>query len=330
MRLQNILLHITIIMFVTMQLIAQNTNPVVENVVFSISDTTVTVTYDLKDEEQTNITIRMYVSEDSGTTWNYNYGEATGDIGTVTGVTAEAEQKTITWTYSGISSATFKVKIIADDEIADGSPCDGVATVVYEGKTYHTIQIGNQCWFKENLNVGTMITSDGAHSGTQQTENGSIEKYCYNNDVNNCTTYGGLYEWGEAVQYENGASNSTSPSPAYSGNIQGICPSGWHIPSEAEYKTLQINVDYKAVKLVNQRMVNGLTATNTSGFSAIFMGYRERFGSFKELGYETYFWSSTESSSAFAGFISLYYDSSPVSFSNYYKSYGLSVRCLKD
>ncbi len=308
-----------------------NTNPIVENVAFTISGTTVTVTYDLKDGEQTSVTIRMYVSDDSGTTWDYDYGEATGDIGTVTEVTSDAEQKTITWTYSGSSSSTFKIKIIADDERYDGSPCDGVATIVYEGKTYHTIQIGTQCWLKENLDIGTMITSDGDHSGTQQTENGLTEKYCYNNDANNCATYGGLYEWGEAVQYENGASNTTSPSPAYSGNVQGICPNGWHIPSEAEYKTLQINVDYKAVKIANQGMSNGLTATNTSGFSAIFTGYREqRFGAFKELGYETYVWSSTQSNNNFAGFISLYYDSSPVAFSNYYKNFAFSVRCLKD
>ena len=66
----------------------------------------------------------------------------------------------------------------------------------YEGQMYRTVQIGNQCWFKENLNVGTMIP------GSQEmTDNSIIEKYCYENDPANCATYGGLYQWNEMMQY---------------------------------------------------------------------------------------------------------------------------------
>ena len=56
--------------------------------------------------------------------------------------------------------------------------------------------------------------------------------------THNCTTYGGLYQWAEAVQYKNGATNATSPSPAFSGNVQGICPTGWHIPTSAEFTNI--------------------------------------------------------------------------------------------
>lgn len=68
-------------------------------------------------------------------------------------------------------------------------PCPGTPTVSYGGKTYNTVQIDSQCWLKENLDVGTRI--DGDHNATN---NSVIEKYCYDNDTANCTTYGGLYQ----------------------------------------------------------------------------------------------------------------------------------------
>ena len=80
-------------------------------------------------------------------------------------------------------------------------PCPGIPTLKYEGKTYHTIQIGSQCWLKENLNIGVMIDS-----AKNQTNNGVIEKYCYRNDPANCSKYGGLYQWNEALQYASGTS----------------------------------------------------------------------------------------------------------------------------
>ena len=91
-----------------------------------------------------------------------------------------------------------------------GLPCGCVAPVTFEGYTYPTVQIGIQCWFRENLKAGTMINvNTGGHL---QTDNGIIEKYCYDNNPANCDTYGGLYEWNEAMQYvtEDGA--------------QGVCP----------------------------------------------------------------------------------------------------------
>jgi uncharacterized protein (TIGR02145 family) len=76
------------------------------------------------------------------------------------------------------------------------NPCPGTPTVEYAGKTYNTVQIGSQCWLKENLDVGTMIPGS-----LEQKNNGTIEKYCYNDSIENCTTYGGLYQWAEAMEY---------------------------------------------------------------------------------------------------------------------------------
>ena len=109
------------------------------------------------------------------------------------------------FTLSQIDSITF-----TESGAVSWQPCPGIPTVTYAGKTYNTVQIGSQCWLKENLDVGTMINSTS--SGYQQTNNSIIEKYCYDNNPANCETYGGLYEWPEAMQY------STTP------GTKGICP----------------------------------------------------------------------------------------------------------
>jgi uncharacterized protein (TIGR02145 family) len=267
-----------IITLLTVGLFSQgNTNPVVSDVNFSISGTTVTVTYDLSDDNPTNgITIRMLVSSNNGANWDYDYGTASGAIGSSV---STGNNKSITWTYSGAPNNNFKIRIIADDNTDGGSTCLGVATVVYEGKTYNTIQIGNQCWLRENLNEGTMIhsLSGGENEDGNQTNNGNIEKYCYNNDDANCTTYGGLYQWAEAVQYLNGATNTTSPNTPFSGHVRGICPEGWHIPTKAEFQTLQSFVggsfEGNRLKAVSQGSGDG-QGTNTSGFSALLAGIR--------------------------------------------------------
>jgi uncharacterized protein (TIGR02145 family) len=105
-------------------------------------------------------------------------------------------------------------------------PCPDVYTVTYEGKVYNTIQILSQCWLKENLDVGTMIPGSQVSA-----DNGIIEKYCYNDDAINCNIYGGLYSWDEMMQYYTleGA--------------QGICPPGWHVATDDDWKLLEGTAD---------------------------------------------------------------------------------------
>ena len=191
-------------------------------------------------------------------------------------------------------------------------PCPGTPTVPYLGKTYNTVQIGNQCWLKENLDVGTRIDGSG-----QQTDNSTIEKYCYNNDPANCDTYGGLYQWWEVMQY------STTP------GVKGICPSGWHIPTPAELQALAtaVNNDGNALKREDQGS-GGSQGTNTSGFSALLSGTRDKGGPFYLLGTTTNFWSSTEYDPGNTYAMALY--GSNVGSYSYYKAYGFSVRCVKD
>lgn len=189
----------------------------------------------------------------------------------------------------------------------------GTSTVDYSSKVYHTVQIGTQCWLKENLDAGTMIQVSANPSN-----NGTIEKYCYDNNTANCTTYGGLYQWNEAMAY------STTP------GTKGICPTGWHLPTQAELQTLATAVsnDGNALKAVGQGTGSGV-GTNTSGFSALVAGSRSYYGYFSNLGY-TSFWSSTEYNATNAYNMYLWYNGSNIDMTNDYKEYGFSIRCLKD
>jgi uncharacterized protein (TIGR02145 family) len=201
--------------------------------------------------------------------------------------------------------------------LSAGPPCPGLPTVTYAGKAYNTVQIGSQCWLKENLDVGTM-----SYGGVNQSDNDTIEKYCYNGDKVNCNLYGGLYQWNEAMQY------TTTP------GARGICPPGWHIPTNPEFQILvdAISNDGNALKAVGQGSGEG-AGTNTSGFSALIAGYRSSGLYFYGIGYYTHFWSSTESNDPiYAGSRLLNYNSNYISpMYNYYeKNSGFSVRCVMD
>jgi uncharacterized protein (TIGR02145 family) len=195
-----------------------------------------------------------------------------------------------------------------------GSSCVGVPTVSYQGKTYNTVQIGTQCWLQKNLDVGTMIQVNQDASN-----NGTIEKYCYNNDANNCATYGGLYQWNEAMAY------STAP------GTKGICPDGWHIPTKTEFETLgtAVSNNSNALKAIGQGTGSGI-GTNTSGFSALLAGYRNNNSNFNNLGNNTNFWSSTENNSNNAYNMNLWNNDSNINMNNNNKNNGFSVRCVKD
>ncbi len=197
-----------------------------------------------------------------------------------------------------------------------GTPCPGLPTITYAGKTYNTVLIGDQCWLKENLDVGNMIQGN-----VNMSDNGTIEKYCYDNNTTNCEIYGGLYEWDEAMQY------------VTIGGTQGICPSGWHIPSKSEFDVLNtmVNMNGNALKAIGQGSGDG-AGTNTSGFSALLAGYRTSNNTFvfQDLNYHTTFWSSGD-----LGLWGAYYESlvGPTNelglpFGN--KDGGSSIRCIKD
>ena len=210
----------------------------------------------------------------------------------------------------------------------DGQSC---GDFTYEGQTYSTVIIGSQCWMAENLNVGTMIDSLD-----DQTDNGTIEKYCYRNETDSCDIYGGLYQWDEVMQYV-----STE-------GAQGICPAGWHIPTDDEWKILEGYVDSQygigdpewdntiwrgfdageKLKSTSGWYSSG-NGSDDYGFAALPGGRRYSYGYFYYVEKRAYFWSSTEDgTNAWSRFLHYNYDE--VRRYGYGQANGLSVRCLKD
>jgi uncharacterized protein (TIGR02145 family) len=125
------------------------------------------------------------------------------------------------------------------------------------------VKIGTQVWMGQNLNAGTFILHN-----TIGIDNGSIEKYCYDNEESNCDIYGALYRWDEMMQYHAVDTGSI-------GTSQGVCPDGWHIPTRKEWLILS---DYLGGELVaggrlketgNTHWVTPNFATNESDFSAL-------------------------------------------------------------
>jgi uncharacterized protein (TIGR02145 family) len=212
-----------------------------------------------------------------------------------------------------------------------------VACTDNDGNNYTTVQIGTgksvaQIWMAENLNVGVRI--DGYQD---QSNNSIIEKYCYNDDNNNCNTYGALYQWNEAMQY------STTP------GVQGICPTGWHLPSDAEWTVLTNFLHGDTTFLGGDTIITGAPggkmkeagtahwlspntgATNSSGFTALPGGERFSYdGSFYDLTTYANFWSSTEWWSTGALGRDLSYSNERASGNISGKTYGYSVRCVHD
>jgi uncharacterized protein (TIGR02145 family) len=203
--------------------------------------------------------------------------------------------------------------------------------VNYAGESYPTVQIGTQCWFAKNLNVGTMI-----NDSVDQTNNSTLEKYCFNNDPADCTTYGGLYQWAEAVQYQNNASNTAALSYPFTSNVQGICPTGWHLPSDVEWSTLEMTLGGSSVAGGALKSTSGLWyspntgATNSSGFSALPGGCRATLGIFNGIGASSFFWSSSEFSSTNAINRAVVDEYSNIYRNRYPKDYGFSARCIQD
>lgn len=201
-----------------------------------------------------------------------------------------------TYQLSSVDSISFSPFVCGDE-------------IRYQGKTYHTVLIGTQCWMRENLDVGTMIQGPSDPAG-KQTNNQIIEKYCYNNDSANCATFGGLYEWNEALQYV------TAP------GARGICPEGWHIPTSTEFETLLATVSWDGNALLASR-------TNSSGFSLLLSGYV--YNLFEALDNHSFNWSSNSSGgNARYMYVNGIPTSPTIGFYYNWKWYGVAVRCIKD
>ena len=247
-------------------------------------------------------------------------------MGNGTPILAQINGFTATASIGG-GTCTFNITVLSTP------PCGNPITDSRDGRVYQTVLIGTQCWMAQNMNAGTMI-----NGSAEQTNNGVIEKYCSNNDEANCNVYGGLYQWAEMVQYLNGITNTTSWNPFPSGDIVGICPTGWHIPSDVEWTTLTSFLGGESVaggKMKEIGTIHWLSpntgATNSSGFTGLAGGYRASNGTFTTFLLSSFFWASSQYDDDvnYAWYRKLGSTQIYVSRNVLFKTSGFSVRCLK-
>ena len=193
-----------------------------------------------------------------------------------------------------------------------------------DGNTYKTVTIGTQTWMAENLKVtkyndGIAIPNVTDNTAWSELTTGAL---CdYDNTPSNSETYGKLYNW-HAV------------------NTGKLCPTGWHVPSDAEWTEL---TDYLGENAGGKLKATGTIeagtglwydpntgATNETGFTALPGGGRDSDGAFDGIGSVGYWWSATESGTSDAWFRGMIYDYSSVGRDHHNKGLGFSVRCLRD
>jgi uncharacterized protein (TIGR02145 family) len=232
-----------------------------------------------------------------------------------------------------IISALFLGLYNANHVYGETSFTCGVSSVQdIDGNTYGTTQVGDQCWMTENLKVGSMVLG-----GVEQTDNGVVEKYCYGNDPLNCETDGGLYQWDEAMQY------STLE------GSQGICPVGWHVPTDDEWLVLEQEFTnpgvicgkddrdangwgcYGAGTALKQGGLSGLDFIPSGQYSYEFMSFlhgREQ----TPILQGSYMWTSTPASleNAWLRHINFASYLTGTSRFNHSKTLGQSIRCIQD
>jgi uncharacterized protein (TIGR02145 family) len=244
-------------------------------------------------------------------------------------------------------------------------------TVDYGGQIYNTVLIGSQCWFKENLNVGTKTNSGSSEPTCREVPSGwgmwscqiatsTVEKYCYDNLDSNCATYGGLYEWPEMMgfsylcnyaDFSSGSSNCGSGTTYTINSVhQGICPTGWHIPSDPDWHILELGLANPSNETnCNGGLLEGATCSpagiklrasvsdappwngdNASGFKVLPAGVRQSDGSFIEKNSTAYFWSASTINSGMALARSHYAAQWGVYRGEGWRIGGWSVRCVKN
>ena len=192
----------------------------------------------------------------------------------------------------------------------------------YQGYDYATVQIGDQCWFAENLRNENYENGDAIPAGLSDsdwTNTVSGASAVYGENASNLEVYGRLYNW---YAVDDG---------------RGLCPSGWHVPSDGEWYVLTDHLGGESVAGGQMKSTYGWpgggNGTNSSGFTGLPGGYRKGvnfIGNFYNAGYFGYWWSSSPSGS------NAWYRSLDANFENVNRSSylsprsGFSVRCVRD
>ncbi len=240
----------------------------------------------------------------------------------------------ISGTPASVGTANFEIALgektcSINLNIKDVIPTSGYGPTIsdVDGNNYKTVYIGTQQWMAENLKVSKY--SDGTTipniTDNSQWENNTTGAWAYyNNDAANNAKYGKLYNW-------------YALSPTTNGN-KNVCPSGWHVPTDAEWFVLTEYLGGVPVAGGKMKEVGTTSwgsentkSTNSSLFTGLPGGYLEYYGGYcKEIGNYGFWWSSLENSAFYVWVRSLGYSEGTAYRNSMSKSSGYSVRCLRD
>lgn len=331
--------------------IVNNVPPtIVTDSVFSITGRTAEVRATIVDPGSTGIVA-------SGVCWSRTPFPSIGNNHSSDGTSVGSFVSSV----SGLTSGTiFYVRAYATNSVGTSygqpisftTPTHCGTVTDYDGNVYQSVYIGAQCWMKENLK--TIHYSNGA--SIPKGGNGSSGKYYFDylHSVDSSAIYGRLYTW-QAVMNGAGSSNN-NPS-----GIQGVCPSGWHVPSNTEWCELEnytepgIDVNCSTTGFRGS-MAKRLTAPQywTSyhsnsfapgywtfdstgcddfGLSVLPSGYYYYSSPpyFQQIRKEGYFWTCTSSSSTYSIYRKFQNDQSGIAYeTGHYRYYAYSVRCIKN
>ena len=234
------------------------------------------------------------------------------------------------------SSSSVKVSALSSSSVALATPCKtetedsceyGTLNDERDGQIYKTVKIGNQWWMAENLNYEYKVNDS------------TYGSYCYNNSADSCAKYGRLYTWAAAM-------DSTTTGCGYGKSctathpVQGICPSGWHLPDTVDWHDLIVAAGGKysaGAKLKstsgweNDRWGNDGNGTDAFGFSALPSGYMSRSGDYHTAGGYAYIWSSFEYITGLVAYeMGLRCDVADAYVERGSEDSGYAVRCIKD
>lgn len=316
----------------------------VTNVAATQVGKTIHVSYDL--DKVADIT--LHLSTDSGKTYQ-QLSQVSGDVGK----NIAAGHKIVVWDVLAereqLVGDNFIFKVRAKSYILNidgqGQPCSDAPTMIdYDGNTYHTVLIGYQCWMRENLRTKHYANGSSIPKGDNDQDVTKPYYYDYSSHSLPLEKRGYLYNW--LATMHDAASSRENPS-----GVQGVCPNGWHLPSDAEWtqlteylssqrqyicslksgiaKSLASAEGWDTFRGTTCAVGNDPSTNNSSGFSAVPAGFCD-YGSFYNAGSSTNFWSSTEYGMDHAKSCSWSSYGPGVSWNRSSKENGMSIRCLRD
>ena len=209
----------------------------------------------------------------------------------------------------------------------------GTMTDPRDNKTYATIVLNGYTVMAQNLNYGTQV--NGILATDNQSNDGVVEKYCYNDSALYCERYGGLYQWAEALALPSTCNTESCADQVDTvGFHRGICPEGWHLPWREEWK--DVHGIYSAYDLKSEvYWYQGGGGSNSTGFTFLPAGYRREFeagdgyNNLSEVGIMWYVAINANNSLGYKVRMTASDDGVPTQ-SYSYKTLGASIRCIQD